>query len=46
VTPARPGGLVTPLAPARPGYDEVVLTAPDGAALCNSRGCAEAGKSP
>ena len=46
MTPARPGGLVTPLAPARPGYDEVVLTAPDGAALCNSRGCAEAGKSP
>jgi hypothetical protein len=43
VTPARPGGLVTPLAPARPGHDEVVLTRPDSAALCNSRGCAQAG---
>jgi len=29
---------------ARPGYDEVVLTAPDAGRLCNSRGCAEAGK--
>jgi hypothetical protein len=44
VTPARLGGVVTPLARARPGYDEVVLTAPDGAALCNGRGCAEAGR--
>jgi hypothetical protein len=25
------------------GYDEVILTAPDAARLCNSRGCAEAG---
>jgi len=29
--------------PAVPGYDEVVLTAADGARLCNSRGCADAG---
>jgi len=44
VTPARPGGYVVASAPARPGYDEVVLTRPDGAALCNSRGCAEVGR--
>ena len=35
--------MVAP-APARPGYDEVVLTAADSAALCNSRGCAQAGR--
>jgi len=29
---------------AEPGYDEVVLTAPDGSRLCNSRACAEAGQ--
>jgi hypothetical protein len=29
---------------AEPGYDEVVLTAPDGSRLCNSRGCAQAGR--
>jgi hypothetical protein len=28
---------------AEPGYDEVVLTAPDGSRLCNSRACARAG---
>jgi hypothetical protein len=28
---------------AEPGYDEVILTAADGARLCNSRGCADAG---
>jgi hypothetical protein len=28
--------------PGWPGHDEVVLTAPDGARLCNSRGCADA----
>ena len=27
-----------------PGCDEVVLTAPDSAALCNSRACADAGR--
>jgi len=26
-----------------PGYDEVVLTAPDGAQVCNSLACARAG---
>ena len=26
-----------------PGYDEAILTAADGTALCNSRGCAVAG---
>jgi hypothetical protein len=29
---------------AAPGYDEIVLSAPDGSRLCNSRGCAEAGR--
>jgi hypothetical protein len=29
---------------AAPGHDEVVLTAPHGAGLCHSRGCAEAGR--
>jgi len=29
---------------ALPGYDQVVLTAPDTGRLCNSRGCADAGK--
>jgi hypothetical protein len=29
---------------ARPGHDQVVLTAPDGALLCNSLGCARAGR--
>jgi hypothetical protein len=29
---------------AEPGYDEVVLTAPDGSGLCNSRGCAQVGR--
>jgi hypothetical protein len=28
---------------AEPGYDEVVLTAPDGSRLCNSLACARAG---
>jgi hypothetical protein len=27
-----------------PGYDEVVLTAPDGTALCNSLACTRAGQ--
>jgi len=44
VTPARPGGYVVAPAPARPGYDEALLTAADGAAVCNSRGCAQAGR--
>jgi hypothetical protein len=26
-----------------PGHDEVVLTAPGGSSLCNSRGCTQAG---
>jgi len=28
---------------AAPGHDEVLLTAPEGARLCSSRGCADAG---
>jgi hypothetical protein len=28
---------------AAPGHDEVILTAPDAARLCNSRACADAG---
>jgi hypothetical protein len=28
---------------AEPGYDEVVLTAPDGSRLCNSLACSRAG---
>ncbi len=44
MTPARPGGYVVAPAPARPGYDEALLSAADGAALCNSRGCAQAGR--
>ena len=43
MTAARPGGYAAPVTAPRPGYDEVVLTAADGAALCNSRGCADAG---
>jgi hypothetical protein len=27
-----------------PGYDEIVLTAPDGTALCNSLACVRAGR--
>jgi hypothetical protein len=27
-----------------PGYDEIVLTAPDGTVLCNSRACVRAGR--
>ena len=27
-----------------PGHDEVVLTAPGGSSLCNSRACAQAGR--
>jgi hypothetical protein len=27
-----------------PSYDEIVLTAPDGTALCNSRACVRAGR--
>jgi hypothetical protein len=29
---------------AEPGYDEVLLTAPDGACLCNSLACVRAGR--
>jgi hypothetical protein len=29
--------------PAGPGYDQVVVSCPDGARLCNSLGCARAG---
>jgi len=44
VTPARPGGYVAAEAPARPGHDQIVLTTPDGAVLCNSLACARAGR--
>jgi hypothetical protein len=44
VTPAWPGGYVVAPAPAWPGHDEVILTTADGARLCNSRACAQAGR--